>query len=833
MATLSAWPWGNYGNLKYLLYAPLAAQVVYSLAYEEDYSRAFWCLNVLIICGLKGLVHVLWSTYNNMLFLTRTLRINPKGVDFKQIDHEWDWDNYILLQAILASMICYMSTPSMLIISTIPLWNMKGLIVSLVLHVTFSEPLYYFLHRYVHRNNYLFTRYHSFHHSSPVPNPMTANNATLLESLILCVVAGVPLIGSFLLGVGSISLIYGYAITFDFLRCLGHCNVAIFSHKVFETLPILRYLIYTPTYHSLHHQNMETNFCLFMPIFDVLGSTLNPNSWELQRKIRIAAGEPKREPEFVFLAHGVDVMSAMHAPFLFRSFASMPYTTRFFLLLMWPGTFMVMLVAWLWSKAFLCSFYTLRNHLCQTWLVPRLGFHYFLPFAKQGINNLIEDAILRADKLGVKVISLAALNKNEALNGGGTLFVNKHPDLRVRVVHGNTLTAAVILNEIPKDVKEVFLTGATSKLGRAIALYLCRRGVRVLMLTLSTERFQKIQKEAPAEFQNYLVQVTKYNAAQHCKSWIVGKWLTPREQSWAPEGTHFHQFVVPPILNFRRKCTYGDLAAMRLPKDVQGVGTCEYTMERGVVHACHAGGLVHMLEGWEHHEVGAIDVDRIDINEALNGGGTLFVNKHPDLRVRVVHGNTLTAAVILNGVPKDVKEVFLIGATSKLGRAIALYLCRRGVRVLMLTLSVERFEKIQKEAPSEFQKYLVQVTKYNSAQHCKTWIVGKWLTPREQSWAPAGTHFHQFVVPPILKFRRNCTYDELAAMRLPKDVQGLGTCEYTMDRGVVHACHAGGLVHMLEGWEHHEVGAIDVDRIDLVWEAAMRHGLSSVSSLTD
>lgn len=38
---------------------------------------------------------------------------------------------------------------------------------------------------------------------------------------------------------------------------------------------------------------------------------------------------------------------------------------------------------------------------------------------------------------------------------------------------------------------------------------------------------------------------------------------------------------------------------------------------------------------------------------------------------------------------------------------------------------------------------------------------------------------------------------------------------------------------MLEGWKHHEVGAIDVDRIDLVWEAAMKYGLSSVSSLTN
>ena len=35
--------------------------------------------------------------------------------------------------------------------------------------------------------------------------------------------------------------------------------------------------------------------------------------------------------------------------------------------------------------------------------------------------------------------------------------------------------------EIPSNVREVFLTGATSKLGRAIALYLCRKKIRVLV----------------------------------------------------------------------------------------------------------------------------------------------------------------------------------------------------------------------------------------------------------------------------------------------------------------------------------------------------------------
>ncbi|KAJ8425998.1 hypothetical protein Cgig2_007812 [Carnegiea gigantea] len=429
-----------------------------------------------------------------MHFLSHKRRINHQGVDFKQIDHEWDWDNFMILQAIVGAILCYMF-PS--ITNWGKLWDTRGVIAAMVLHMAVSEPLYYWIHRKLHRNSYLFQNYHSFHHHSPVLQPFTGKN--------------------------------------------------------------------------------------------------------------------KRVPDFVFLAHIVDVSSALHTPWLYRSFASLPYKFRWFLLPLWPFALMVLLMMWAWAKTFPIFFYYLRGKLHHAWVVPRFGFQYFLPFATKGINKQIEQAILKADRMGVKVLSLAALNKNEALNGGGTLFVNKHPNLRVRVVHGNTLTAAVILDKIPKDVKEVFLTGATSKLGRAIALHLCRRKVRVLMLTLSTERFQKIQKEAPTDCQNYLVQVTKYYAAKNCKTWIVGKWITPREQRWAPPGTHFHQFVVPPILQFRRDCTYGELAAMRLPEDVQGLGSCEYTMERGVVHACHAGGVVHFLEGWTHHEVGAIDVDRIDI----------------------------------------------------------------------------------------------------------------------------------------------------------------------------------------------------------------------------
>ncbi|CAO2841702.1 unnamed protein product [Amaranthus hypochondriacus] len=609
VAPFVSWPWENFGSNKYLLYGPFIAQVAY-LWWKGESITNTWSFHILLLCCLKYSIYQLWHTYTTMLFLSLKHRINQQGIDMKQIDHEWDWDNFIILEAFVGGLMLYIF-PSLSNNGKMAL-DQSGLISVVLIHVVVSEPLYYAMHRLFHYHPKLFNSYHSLHHLSPVLHPFTAGNAAFIEHILLMGIMTIPLVGAALMGYASISLIYLYILAFHFLRCMGHCNVEIFPHHIFDVFPLLRYLIYTPTYHNLHHNEKDCNFCLFMPIYDLLGNTLNNKSWEFQKQIRQNTGKNMKVPNFVFLAHVVDISSSMHAPWLYRSFGSMPYSMKWFMVPLWPIAFIVMLMMWAWAKPFTLSFYNLRNKLNHTWVVPRFGFQYFLPFATKGINKQIEQAILDADKMGVNVLSLAALNKNEALNGGGTLFV-KHPNLRVRIVHGNTLTAAVILNEIPNHIGEVVLTGSTSKLGRAIALYLCRKHVRVLMLTLSTERFKDIQKEAPIECQKYLVQVTKYQAAKNCKTWIVGKWITPREQRWAPSGTHFHQFVVPPILHIRKDCTYGDLAAMKLPEDVQGLNTCEYTMERGVVHACHAGGLVHSLEGWTHHEVGAIDVDQIDV----------------------------------------------------------------------------------------------------------------------------------------------------------------------------------------------------------------------------
>lgn len=48
--------------------------------------------------------------------------------------------------------------------------------------------------------------------------------------------------------------------------------------RIFNAFPIMKYLLYTPSYHSLHHSRVHTNFCLFMPIYDYVYGTMDPKS---------------------------------------------------------------------------------------------------------------------------------------------------------------------------------------------------------------------------------------------------------------------------------------------------------------------------------------------------------------------------------------------------------------------------------------------------------------------------------------------------------------------------------------------------------------------------
>ena len=56
--------------------------------------------------------------------------------------------------------------------SNLPFWRTDGVIITALLHAGPVEFLYYWLHRALH-HHFLYSRYHSHHHSSIVTEPIT------------------------------------------------------------------------------------------------------------------------------------------------------------------------------------------------------------------------------------------------------------------------------------------------------------------------------------------------------------------------------------------------------------------------------------------------------------------------------------------------------------------------------------------------------------------------------------------------------------------------------------------------------------------------------------
>lgn len=74
--------------------------------------------------------------------------------------------------------------------------------------------------------------------------------------------------------------------------------------------------------------------------------------------------------------------------------------------------------------------------------------------------------------------------------------------------------------------------------------------------------------------------------------------------------------------------------------------------------------------------------------EELNRNGEVYIHKYPEVKVRLVDGSRLAAAVVINSVPKATTNVVMIGNLTKVAYTIAYALCQRGVQVVFFS-SVE------------------------------------------------------------------------------------------------------------------------------------------------
>ena len=77
--------------------------------------------------------------------------------------------------------------------------------------------------------------------------------------------------------------------------------------------------------------------------------------------------------------------------------------------------------------------------------------------------------------------------QGEEMNRNGELFIRRNPKLKVKLVDGSSLAAAVVLNSIPEGKDQVAIKANSSKVSNFVAVALCQRGVQVCNFLCKTK----------------------------------------------------------------------------------------------------------------------------------------------------------------------------------------------------------------------------------------------------------------------------------------------------------------------------------------------------------
>lgn len=598
---LHDWPWERLGSFKFMVIAPWIAGSIQMITKSKKTGEEvdIGYLMILPVMFSRMLHNQIWITISRYQNARSKHRIVDRGLEFEQVDRESHWDDQIILNGI----VYYLGYSIFPGTSHLPLWKTSGLIVIALMHTGPVEFLYYWFHRALH-HHYLYSRYHSHHHASIITEPITSVVHPFAEHVGYSLLFAIPVLTTILTGTGSLLTTMIYIVYVDFMNNLGHCNVEIIPQWVFRAFPPLKYFMYTPSFHSLHHTQFRTNFCLFMPIYDYLYNTVDKTSDELYEKSRRG-----REvmPDVIHLTHLTSLQSLFHLRLGITSLSSKPYESSFITKLLWPLSWLSMVLTSLYRSSFIVEKNRLEKLNMQTWAIPRYNFQYRFSWMRKGINGMIENAVQEADKMGVKVLSLGLLNQATEINEGGKQYIEKYPNLKVKIADGSTLAAAVVLNNVPAGTKEVLLCGQLCKVAYAVAKKLCQKGIKVAMA--NKQNYHLLKASLSTTEDRYL----SFSKNYETKVWLVGDKLEESEQRRAPKGAHIIPYSQFPPKQIRKDCLYYITPAMKIPQELENMHCCENWLPRRVMSAWRIAGIIHALEGWEEHECGKtmLDIEKV------------------------------------------------------------------------------------------------------------------------------------------------------------------------------------------------------------------------------
>jgi sterol desaturase/sphingolipid hydroxylase (fatty acid hydroxylase superfamily) len=225
-----------------------------------------WEIGSLYLAIFLGSRYILMLTLQKLALKSHD-KINPKEIKEPQRHRESMWPLGLLLDGLAFILFTFLGVVTF---NDGPYFLALG--VMILAHALIVEPIYYVYHRILHVG-WFYRVHHLYHHKSVITDPITSMSFTLIERLSYTVLFSIPVGVVYLFGILDFWAIFTFFIGFDVLNSLGHFNVKMETEK-YKKSKLLKWLIYSPEYHEKHHSIIETNYALFMPIYDRLFNTV-------------------------------------------------------------------------------------------------------------------------------------------------------------------------------------------------------------------------------------------------------------------------------------------------------------------------------------------------------------------------------------------------------------------------------------------------------------------------------------------------------------------------------------------------------------------------------
>uniref|UniRef100_A0A803NJD0 Fatty acid hydroxylase domain-containing protein n=1 Tax=Cannabis sativa TaxID=3483 RepID=A0A803NJD0_CANSA len=363
---LTEWPWKPLGTFKHILLLPWAIRsTYYFLTKDTPDERDLSTFLVFPFLVWRMIHNQIWISLSRYINAKGNNRILDRGLEFDQVDREKNWDDQILFNGIWF----YVGIFTIDGAQNLPLWRSDGILITILLHTTFVEFAYYWLHRALH-HHYLYNRYHSHHHSSIVTEPITSVIHPFAEHIAYFVLFATPMLTTLFTRTASIASFAGYMTYIDFMNNLGHCNFELVPKSLFSIFPPLKYFLYTPSFHSLHHTQFRTNYSLFMPLYDYLYGTMDKSTASLY-ETSLKRGE--ESAQVVYLTHLTTPESIFHLQVGFAHVSSKPYVSPkwYIMMFMWPLTLWSIMITWIYGRPFVVERHRFNRLNVQTWAIPK------------------------------------------------------------------------------------------------------------------------------------------------------------------------------------------------------------------------------------------------------------------------------------------------------------------------------------------------------------------------------------------------------------------------------------------------------------------------------